>query len=235
MLVWKLIFKWSPWGEFSYSRSYCNIPLWRIIRCHTIPALCGVYWNSTLCAFIHPYARTSVHGHVDVYVHVCLCLHAYICAETKFKEGMEEWVTPPPPTVNFCHFAGQKRQYNVFLRGTSLDTGSFNQLLLLIKRSQKNFCRASLWHSPLQKIYWSQVSAYICVCVSLCLCVLVMFLNLVGVSIRVLIYLQSKQMFTSCFAIFHSMNAQLTFFRMMWLLISKLKPFSFKVFLFQSQ
>ena len=52
----------------------------------------------------------------------------------------------PHLTLNICHFAGQKRQYNEFLQGNLLDSESFDQLLLLkkVKEVTENVGRTSL-------------------------------------------------------------------------------------------
>ena len=50
----------------------------------------------------------------------------------KLNVGMK--VSHTPLTIR--HFAGQKRQYNIFLKCSLLEPGSLDQLLLLKKRQQ---------------------------------------------------------------------------------------------------
>ena len=57
-----------------------------------------------------------------------------------------------PKTIKICYFAGQKRQFNVFLKGNLLDPGPFDQVLLLKKRSQRKYSQGKPLTLP-PKVY----------------------------------------------------------------------------------
>jgi len=66
-----------------------------------------------------------------------------------------------PPTLKICHFAEQKRQYNVFLQDNVLDLGPIDQLLLLKTCTSKSliFVGQKTYDTP-SKIYLCYVPAY---------------------------------------------------------------------------
>jgi len=51
-----------------------------------------------------------------------------------YKQARNLWgygVSHPPPPLKFCHFAGQKQQFNILMQGNLLDSGPCDQQLLL--------------------------------------------------------------------------------------------------------
>ena len=94
--------------------------------------------------FFPPFIKTLLHCMISASTldsTIPCCMHMNYLVNYQFSHRFNSsfqgrnvrgiwWVTYPSPTLKICLFAGQKRRYNVFLKGNLLDPRPFDQLLL---------------------------------------------------------------------------------------------------------